>query len=78
MSAPILEMTNNPCKFCNGNTGDGKPICGDVVDRGDVACIVADHDGFSIEYWKNFENCYSVKINFCPMCGRNLCKEAGK
>jgi hypothetical protein len=28
-----LKMTNNPCKFCNGEIDEGKPLFGgDLVD----------------------------------------------
>ena len=67
-----LKMTNNQCKFCNGGVGEGKPLCGDIEELGDVTCVVNDGDGFSIEHWKNFECMHSVKIPFCPMCGRTL------
>lgn len=23
-----LKLTNNPCKFCNGEIDEGKPMCG--------------------------------------------------
>lgn len=35
-----LKLTNNPCKFCNGEIDEGKPLCGDLVDLGDVCCMV--------------------------------------
>ena len=70
-----LELTNNPCKYCNGEIDEGKPLCGDLVDLGDVCCIVKAKEGFDLEYWKNFECMHFIKINYCPMCGRNL-KEA--
>lgn len=69
-----LKMTNNPCKYCNGEIDEGKPLCGDATD-GDVTNIVKTRDGYEIEYWRDCECLDSVKINFCPMCGRNL-KEA--
>lgn len=69
-----LKLTNNPCKYCNGEIDEGKPLCGggDLVDLGDVCCIVKAKEGFDIEYWKDFECQHSVKIKFCPMCGRKL------
>ena len=35
-----LKLTNNPCKFCNGKIDEGKPLCGDLVNNGDVVNIV--------------------------------------
>lgn len=67
-----LKMTNNPCKYCNGKIDEGKPLCGDLVDLGDVTNIVKTRDGYEIEYWRDFGCQDSVKINFCPMCGRKL------
>lgn len=67
-----LKMTNNPCKYCNGNIGEGKILCCDHEDIGEVTNIVKTDDGFEIEHWGGFANIASVKINFCPMCGRNL------
>lgn len=70
-----LKLTNNPCKFCNKEIGDGKPLCGDLVDGGDVTDIVKTREGYEIEYWRDFECQYSVKINYCPMCGRKLSED---
>ena len=28
-----LKLNNNPCKFCNGEIDEGKPLCGDLVDK---------------------------------------------
>ena len=70
-----LKLTNNPCKFCNGEIDEGKPLCGDLVDLGDVCCMVKAKEGFDLEYWKNFECIHFVKINFCPMCGRKLTED---
>ena len=61
---------NNPCKFCNGEIDEGKPLCGDLVDLGDVCCMVKAKEGFDLEYCMHF-----VKIKFCPMCGRNLTED---
>lgn len=44
----------------------------DLVDLGDVCCMVKAKEGFDLEYWKNFECMHFVKINYCPMCGRKL------
>ena len=71
MEAPILKLTNNPCKYCNIDTFTSEPICGDL-DEGATASMGQDEDGFCIEYWWNFGVVYSTKINFCPMCGRKL------
>ena len=71
-----LKLTNNPCKYCNGEIDEGKPLCGDLVDLGDVCCIVKAKEGFDLEYWKNFECMHFVKINFCPMCGRKLTNQS--
>lgn len=71
-----LKLTNNPCKYCNGYIDEGMPLCGDLVDLGDVTNIVKTRDGYEIEYWRNFECQDSVKINFCPMCGRKLVEES--
>lgn len=70
-----LKMTNNPCKYCNGEIDEGKPLCGDLVDLGDVCCMVKAKEGFDLEYWKNFECMHFFKIMFCPMCGRQLSEE---
>lgn len=67
-----LKLTNNPCKYCNKGIGDGEPIVGDIVNDGDVVDIVKNEEGYEIELWRNFELVNSEKINFCPMCGRNL------
>lgn len=67
-----LKMTNNPCKFCNGEIDEGKPLCGDLVNDGDVVNIVKTQDGYEIELWRNFELVNSEEINFCPKCGRKL------
>ena len=70
-----MKLTNNPCKFCNGEIDEGKPLCGDLVDLGDVCCMVKAKEGFDLEYWKNFSCMHFVKIKFCPMCGRNLSED---
>lgn len=70
-----LKMTNNPCKYCNGGIDEGKPLCGDLEDLGDVTDIVKTDDGYEIEHWSNFGCVGSVMIHWCPMCGRKL-KEA--
>lgn len=75
IKAPELKMTNNPCKYCNGEIDDGKPLCGDLVDLGDVCCMVKAKDGFDLEYWRNFESMHFVKINYCPICGRKLTED---
>ena len=67
-----LKMTNNPRKYCNGYIDEGQPLCGDIVDLGDVCCMVKTKEGFGLEYWKNFECMHFVNIKFCPMCGRKL------
>lgn len=61
-----LKLTNNPCKFCNGEIDE---------DDGDVVNIVKTKDGYDIEMWRNFELVYSEEINFCPMCGRKLTED---
>lgn len=70
-----LKLTNNPCKFCNVEIDEGKPLCGDLVDLGDVCCMVKAKEGFDLEYWKDFQCMHFVKIKFCPMCGRNLSED---
>ena len=67
-----LKMTNNPCKYCNGEIDEGKPLCGDIVDKGDVVNIVKTKQGYEIELWRNFELVNSEEIYFCPKCGRKL------
>lgn len=67
-----LKMTNNPCKYCNGEIDEGKPLCGDIVDKGDVVNIVKTKEGYEIELWRNFELVNSEEIYFCPKCGRKL------
>ena len=49
-----LKLTNNPCKFCNGEIDEGKPLCGDIVNDGDVVNIVKTAEGYEIELWRNF------------------------
>lgn len=70
-----LKMTNNPCKFCNGEIDEGKPLCGDIVNDGDVVNIVKTADGYEIELWRNFELVNSEEINYCPKCGRKLTED---
>lgn len=70
-----LKLTNNPCKYCNGEIGEGEPLCGDIVDNGDVVNIVKTTEGYEIELWRDFELVNSKHIFWCPMCGRKL-KEA--
>lgn len=70
-----LKMTNNPCKFCNGEIDEGKPLCGDIVNDGDVVNIVKTKEGYEIELWRNFELVNSEEINYCPKCGRKLTEE---
>ena len=67
-----LKMTNNPCKYCNGEIDEGKPLFGDIVNDGDVVKIVKTKEGYEIELWRNFELVNSEEIYFCPKCGRNL------
>ena len=67
-----LKMTNNPCKYCNGEIDEGKPLCGDIVNDGDVVNIVKTKEGYEIELWRNFKLVNSEEINYCPMCGRRL------
>lgn len=67
-----LEMTNNPCKFCNGEIDEGKPLCGDIVNDGDVVNIVKTADGYEIELRRDFGLVNSEEIYFCPKCGRKL------
>lgn len=67
-----LKLTNNPCKFCNGKIDEGKPLCGDVVNDGDIVNIVKTKEGYEIELWRCFELAYSEHIYYCPMCGRKL------
>ena len=50
-----LKLTNNTCKFCNCEIDEGKPLCGDLVDLGDVCCMVKAKEGFEIA-------CYQIKI----------------
>lgn len=70
-----LKMTNNPCKYCNKGIGDGEPLCGDIVNDGDVVNIVKTADGYEIELWRDFELVNSEEIYFCPMCGRKLAED---
>ncbi len=67
-----LKLTNNPCKYCNGKIDEGKPLCGDIVNEGDVVNIVKTTEGYEIELWRNFELVNSEEIYFCPKCGRKL------
>lgn len=30
-----LKLNNNPCKYCNGEIDEGKPLCGDIVNDED-------------------------------------------
>jgi hypothetical protein len=70
-----LKLTNNPCKYCNGEIDEGKPLCGDIVNDGDVVNIVKTDDGYEIELWSDFGLVYSDEINYCPKCGRKLTEE---
>lgn len=70
-----LKLTNNPCKYCNGEIDEGKPLCGDIVNDGDVVNIVKTADGYEIELWRNFELVNSEEIYFCPKCGRKLAED---
>ena len=67
-----LKMTNNPCKYCNGEIDEGKPLCGDIVDKGDVVNIVKTKKGYEIELWCCFGLEDTKKILYCPICGRKL------
>ena len=64
-----LKLTNNPCKFCNGEIDEWKPLCGDLVDLGDVCCMVKAKEGFDLEYWKDFQCMHFVKINSARCAG---------
>ena len=70
-----LKLTNNPCKYCNGKIDEGKPLCGDIVNDGDVVNIVKTKEGYEIELWRCFGLAYSEQIYYCPMCGRKLTEE---
>lgn len=67
-----LKLTKNPCKYCNGEIDERKPLCGDIVNEGDVVNIVKTTEGYEIELWRNFELVNSEEIYFCPKCGRKL------
>lgn len=68
-----LKLTKNPCKYCNGEIDEGKPLlCSDIVNEGDVVNIVKTTEGYEIELWRNFELVNSEEIYFCPKCGRTL------
>ena len=67
-----LKLTNNPCKFCNGEIDEGKPLCGDLVDLGDVCCILKAKEGYDQDYSKNFDCMHFVNINSSPMCAWKL------
>lgn len=75
MNAPILELKNNPCKFCNMTPGNGEPIFGNVDEGNVVAISNSEHDGWCLETWANFGCEESHKINYCPFCGRKLTEE---
>lgn len=70
-----LKLTNNPCKYCNGEIDEGKTLCGDIVNDGDVVNIVKTTEGYEIELWRDFELVCSEQIFWCPMCGRKLTEE---
>lgn len=67
-----LKLTKNPCKYCNGKIDEGKPLCCDIINEGDVVNIVKTTEGYDIELWRNFELVNSEEIYFCPKCGRTL------
>lgn len=67
-----LKLTNNTCKYCNGEIDEGKPLCGDIVNEGDVVKILKTTEGYEIELLRNFELVNSEEIYFCPKCGRKL------
>lgn len=50
-----LKITNNPCKYCNGEIDEGKPLCGDIVNDGDIVNIVKTKEGYEIELWRNVQ-----------------------
>lgn len=65
----MLKLTNNPCKFCNGEIDEGKPLCGDLVDLGDVCCMVKAKEGFDLEYWKTLSACILSKSTIARCAG---------
>ena len=67
-----LKLTKNQCKYCNGEIDEWKPLCGDIVNEGDVVNIVKTTEGYEIKLWRNFELVNSEEIYFCPKCGRTL------
>lgn len=75
MDAPILEFTNNPCKFCNKTLGNGEPIFGQLDEGNVVAISNNEYDGWCLEIWAHYGCEASHKINYCPFCGRKLTEE---
>lgn len=72
MSKPTLELTNNPCKFCNKTPGNGEPIFGKLNEGNVVSISNNEREGWGLEIWAHF-GCEDIhKINYCPMCGRKL------
>ena len=60
------------CEICNGKIGEGKPLCGELVDTGNVVNVVKTNDGYELEMWVNFECIHTRKIHACPECARKL------
>ena len=54
-----LKLTNNPCKFCNGEIDEGKPLCGGVwldFNKGDDIMI-------------DWNDKYYHRCEYCKHCG---------
>lgn len=67
------KMTNlDKCKFCHGGRDDGEPLCGDIINDGNIMDVVHKVDGWFLEMWNHFDFVNEAKINFCPICGRKL------
>ena len=63
-----LKLTNNPCKYCNGYIDEGQPLCGDIVDLGDVCCMVKTKEGICIL----FDNSHPDRCEVISHCGFDL------
>lgn len=63
-----------PCQYCNGtNVRGGLEHCGEtIVDSGYEDCFI---DTMNRNLVVIGENIGQTKINYCPMCGRELDKK---
>ena len=52
-----LKLTNNPCKYCNGEIDEGKTLCGDIVNEGERPELWISTEGkLFFKNWKKEQN----------------------